>query len=77
MGEVHPSLRRFLAGLDRERCAAELELPRLTRGEVEAMIGTIFEQTRPVRADFVDAIFALTEGNAFFIECPYRACPSG
>src|SRR5574341_52049 len=66
--EVHPGLSRFLAGLDRERCAAELALSRLTRDEVEAMIHAIFEQPRPVRAEFVEAVFALTEGNPFFIE---------
>ncbi len=66
--QTHTGLTHFLAGLDRERCAVELALPRLARDEVEAMIRAIFEQPRPVRAEFVDAIFALTEGNPFFVE---------
>src|SRR5438045_2399771 len=36
--EVRPSLRHFLAQLDRERLAQECTLARLTREEVEAML---------------------------------------
>jgi DNA-binding CsgD family transcriptional regulator/Flp pilus assembly protein TadD len=66
--ETSPVLGRFLATLDRERRAEELTLPLLTREQVREMIHSIFEQPHPARAEFVDAIFALTEGNPFFIE---------
>ena len=38
------------------------------RDEVAAMLRAIFELDRPVRSDFLQAIYALTEGNPFFIE---------
>jgi DNA-binding CsgD family transcriptional regulator/predicted negative regulator of RcsB-dependent stress response len=66
--EASPALMHFLAELDRERLAAEYKLPRLTPSEVDEMLRTIFDQARPVRSEFLNAIFALTEGNPFFIE---------
>lgn len=66
--EAHASLRRFLAELDRRRLAAELALPRLTMAEADAMIRAIFGLGRPVRAEFLEAIWSLTEGNPFFME---------
>ncbi|GAC1618190.1 MAG: hypothetical protein PVS3B1_22400 [Ktedonobacteraceae bacterium] len=66
--EVRPTLTRLLAGLDRERLATELLLSRLTTSEVEAMIRAIFALPRPVRADFLEKISTLTEGNPFFLE---------
>src|SRR5262249_18662314 len=39
-----------------------------TRADVEAMLQAIFELTQPPRADFLDALFALTDGNPLFIE---------
>lgn len=66
--EVPPRLQHWLAQLDRERLAQELVLSALTRSEVAAMLGAIFALARPVRVEFLDAIFALTEGNPFFIE---------
>ncbi|HXV44875.1 MAG TPA: AAA family ATPase, partial [Anaerolineae bacterium] len=65
---AHPALSHFLAGLDRERLATELTLTRLEIGEVEAMLRAIFELERPVRIEFLEAIYDLTEGNPFFIE---------
>jgi len=67
-GEDSPGLRHFRAELDRGRLARELELMRLTRAGVEAMLQAIFAPNRPIRADFLDALYALTEGNPFFIE---------
>jgi predicted ATPase len=64
--EVHPSLAHFLAVLDRERAATELALSRLTAGEVDAMVRAILELNRPVPAEFLDLMYALTEGNPFF-----------
>jgi DNA-binding CsgD family transcriptional regulator len=58
----------FLAGLDRERTAIEIPLARLDAGDVDAMLRAIFELPRPVRAEFLDALYATTEGNPFFVE---------
>jgi DNA-binding CsgD family transcriptional regulator len=66
--EISPQLRSWLAQVDRERRAQELALPPLTRDEVAAMLRAIFSQPRPARAEFLDAIYALTEGNPFFVE---------
>ncbi len=66
--EVLPGLRHFLAQLDRERLAQEISLARLTRDEVEAMLRAIFALTRSARLELPDPIYALTEGNPFFIE---------
>ncbi len=66
--EVRPSLRHFLAQLDRERLAQEISLARLTRDEVEAMLRAIFALPRPLRLELPDSLYALTEGNPFFIE---------
>jgi tetratricopeptide (TPR) repeat protein len=66
--EVSPSLSHFLAELNRARLATELVLNRLTPAEVDAMMRAIFDQQRPVRTEFLQPIYALTEGNPFFIE---------
>ncbi len=66
--ELHPVLRHFLAELDRNRFAREFRLPLLTRDEVSSMLRSIFEQPRPVRIEFLNTIYELTEGNPFFIE---------
>ncbi len=65
--EARP-LSRFLATLDRERLAAELRLDRLPINDVDTMMRAIFELQRPMRGEFLDTIYSLTEGNAFFIE---------
>jgi DNA-binding CsgD family transcriptional regulator len=65
--EARP-LTHFLATLDRERLPAELHLDRLTQTDVDSMIRAIFDLQRPTRGDFLDTIYSLTEGNAFFIE---------
>ena len=66
--ETLPVLMHFLAELDRERLAHELTLARLAPNEVEAMLRAIFDLAQPVRAEFLEAIYSLTEGNPFFIE---------
>ncbi len=58
----------YLAQLDRERLALEISLARLTRDEVEAMLRAIFALPRSARLELLDPIYALTEGNPFFIE---------
>jgi tetratricopeptide (TPR) repeat protein len=66
--EVHPALHHFLAEMDRARVAIEIDLNRLSTTDVAEMIRAIFEQQRPVQAEFVQAIYSLTDGNPFFVE---------
>ena len=66
--EVPSHVAHFLAELDREHLATEFSLPRLSLMEVETMIRSIFDQSRPVRVEFLNMIYNLTEGNPFFIE---------
>jgi predicted ATPase len=66
--EVSPALSKLLAGLDRQRLAAELRLARLDRAEVGEMLRVTCGLERPVRPEFLDAMFSLTDGNPFFIE---------
>ena len=62
------SLDHLLAQLDRERLAPEIVLKPLNASGVEAMMRAIFQQPNPISREFVDAIYALTEGNPFFVE---------
>ncbi len=66
--ELDASLDHFLATLERERLVTDLALHPLDQTEVAAMLRAIFDLDRPTRADFLDAIASLTEGNPFFIE---------
>jgi DNA-binding CsgD family transcriptional regulator len=66
--EVRPSLGHFLAQSDRERLAQEISLARLTRDEVEAMLRAIFALQRSARVELPDPVYALMEGNPFFVE---------
>src|SRR5205823_1427716 len=66
--EVHAGLRHFLAGLDRERRATELTLARLPLADVESMVQAIFSGWQAIPADLLRVLYALTEGNPFFIE---------
>ncbi len=66
--EVNPSLRHFLAQLDRERLTQERSLARLTRAEVEAMLRAIFALPRSAPLELPDSLYTLTEGNPFFVE---------
>jgi DNA-binding CsgD family transcriptional regulator/tetratricopeptide (TPR) repeat protein len=71
--EVYAELNHFLAELDRERIAhervaTEIKLAPFTATEVDYMLRTTFDLKRPVRAEFLEAICTLTEGNPFFIE---------
>jgi DNA-binding CsgD family transcriptional regulator len=71
--EVVDQLAGFLAELDRERLAVELGLRPLTPAEVEEMIRAI--PGRPALAPSQD-LYALTEGNPFFIEEVLRSSQS-
>ncbi len=66
--EVGPALARFLLALNRARLADEVALQPLLPAEVDQMLRAIFGQPQPVSADFLHALYALTEGNPFFIE---------
>jgi DNA-binding NarL/FixJ family response regulator len=66
--EVGPRLSYWLAQLDREHLAHELPLLPLSRDDVAAMLRATFALDRPVRAEFLDAIYTLTEGNPFYVE---------
>ena len=66
--EVRPELAAFLAALDRERLGTEIHVPRLSIGDVDAQIRTIFDLQRAVSAEFLGTIYTVTEGNPFFIE---------
>jgi DNA-binding CsgD family transcriptional regulator len=66
--EVQPALAHLLAELDRNRLAAELRLDRLRPSDVDAMVRAIFGVGRAIRADFLDVLAALTDGNPFFVE---------
>lgn len=66
--EIHSSLQNWLAQMDRDRLALELLLEPLSRTDVEALLSAIYGQPHPLRADFVETLHTLTEGNPFFIE---------
>jgi DNA-binding CsgD family transcriptional regulator len=66
--EVHPPLRRLLAGLDRERIVTDWRLSHLSAAQVAAMIASIFGDESAARTDAIARIHGLTEGNPFFIE---------
>lgn len=66
--EVAPALRHLLAEFEREHLTIEFSLMPFTREQVGTMLGAMFQQAQPVRSDFVEAIYTLTDGNPFFIE---------
>jgi DNA-binding CsgD family transcriptional regulator/tetratricopeptide (TPR) repeat protein len=66
--EVGGALGYLLNELDRSRLAVELRLTRLGYDDVAAMLRAIFDLDRPVHRRFLRAIYALTEGNPFFVE---------
>ncbi len=71
--EIPDHLGHVLAAFDRRRLATELRLQPLSEADVAVMLRAIFGLGRPVRGDFVRAIYALTEGNPFFVEEIVRA----
>jgi predicted ATPase/DNA-binding CsgD family transcriptional regulator len=67
-GDVQTGLVKLLTELDREPIAQEIRLNPLTRVEVAELLRAILRQPQGPSAEFVDAIFSLTEGNPFFTE---------
>lgn len=61
----HP-LRPLLAELDRLRTVQRIELPRFNRAEVRRQLAGILA-SQPDE-DFVESVFARSDGNAFFVE---------
>ena len=70
--EITPELTHFLAELDRERLGTEFALKPMSLPQVEEMLLAILGAPQ-VSRDIPDTIFALTEGNPFFIEEILRA----
>jgi predicted ATPase/DNA-binding CsgD family transcriptional regulator len=66
--EISPELRRFLAELDRERLAHEFTLQPFTHSEAEAMLRAIFARRQTASSDLLERVYALSDGNPFFIE---------
>jgi DNA-binding CsgD family transcriptional regulator len=66
--EPHDGLVHFLAGLDRERLATEVSLPRLSLADVETMLGAMLASPATVPGDLPRVVHELTGGNPFFIE---------
>jgi predicted ATPase len=66
--EVSPGLSQLLAELDRRRLASELALSPLEPAEVEEMVRAILGLDHPPRSEFLADLYALTEGNPFFVE---------
>jgi DNA-binding CsgD family transcriptional regulator len=66
--EMAPYLRRILAQFHRRRLAQEIGLDQLSRDDTDLMLRAIFGLKRPVRAEFLQAIYNLTDGNPFYIE---------
>lgn len=66
--EGNASLAAWLTTCDRERLAQRLQLSRLDYEQTDAMLRAIFQQSWPIRGDFLSALYGLTEGNPFFIE---------
>jgi predicted ATPase/DNA-binding CsgD family transcriptional regulator len=66
--EVSPKLNQLLASLDRLPHVSELVLPRLSPTDMTSILQAIFDLPQPPRAEFLDALYGLTEGNPLFIE---------
>lgn len=66
--ESPAALRSALAELNRRRLLAEVTLVGLGRDEVAAIVAACLQLERPVNAELLDALCALTDGNPFFVE---------
>ncbi|MCI0397163.1 MAG: ABC transporter substrate-binding protein [Chloroflexi bacterium] len=57
---------QVLLDFNRERLAARLKLPRLTREQTRELLAAMFAEE--ITSEFLDGIYHETEGNPFFIE---------
>jgi predicted ATPase len=64
--EAKADLAELLAGLDRETIVHEIRLKPLSHPEVGQLLKGILDQEPEPSAEFVAAIYSLTEGNPFF-----------
>jgi predicted ATPase len=53
--------------------AQEVVLHPLSRDEVDALLCAIFDIPQPIRLEFLDGVFAFSEGNPYYIEELLRA----
>jgi DNA-binding CsgD family transcriptional regulator/Flp pilus assembly protein TadD len=75
--EITSPLQWLLAELDRRRLTTEVRLTRLRATDTAAMIHAIFTPKQPVRQEFAERIYTLTEGNPFFVEETLKALVTG
>src|SRR5579863_1863332 len=73
--EMRAELSSWLAQLTRERLTRQVQLAPLSRNEVDLMLSALFAQQhtafdmrRFLHGELLDALYALTEGNPFFVE---------
>ncbi|HEY7022315.1 MAG TPA: AAA family ATPase [Ktedonobacterales bacterium] len=66
--DASPVLTHWLAQLEHERLALDLALRRLTLAETADMAQAILAASHPLNAALVADLYALTEGNPFFVE---------
>ena len=73
--EVETSLGAWLAELDRERLAREIQLLPLARPEVDSMLSSMFDERhtsvdmrRFLHTELLETLYTLTDGNPFFVE---------
>jgi DNA-binding NarL/FixJ family response regulator/energy-coupling factor transporter ATP-binding protein EcfA2 len=66
--ESTPALQHLLAQFDRERLVQEMLLKPLSPSDTGLLIQAIFQQKAPISQEFVESVYALTEGNPFFTE---------
>jgi DNA-binding CsgD family transcriptional regulator len=66
--EVGPRLARLVSDLERARALFEVDIERLGREHVGAMLEAIFGPRQNLGAEFVHVLHGLTEGNPFFVE---------
>lgn len=72
--EAGVPLQRLLAAINRDRLAVELTLGHLTKAQTETMVRAIFALASPLQTEFLESLYALTEGNPFFIEEILKSC---
>ena len=73
--DVHPALSRFLTHVNRQRLAARFTLGPLGRDDVRVMLHALLDLRRTgfampnsTQDGLLDALYALTEGNPYFVE---------
>lgn len=71
------SLRGVLAELNRQRLAVTIDLPRLSQNEMREMVQACLQNAQPLPQELLDTLYALTEGNPYFIEEVLAALVAG